>query len=389
MLECNVKNWVTPILNSWLNSWTPIPAVTHIPSFRELPRIMLAVLFIAITIIASLWILQPFLPALIWSTLVVVSTWPLMLAVQRRLWGKRSLAVIVMTTALLLVVIFPLALAVLTIIEHADDVAGRLKMLANASVPAPPGWVEQVPLVGPKLAAEWQAVAAIGADELYGRVAPYAKDAARWILGKAGSLAAFFLHLLLTLIISALLFYQGEAAADGLRAFARRLGGPRGEQSVVLAGQAIRAVALGVVVTAFVQAALGGIGLVAAGVPLAGLLTALMFVLAVAQIGAGPVLVLAVAWLYWIGETWTATAFLAWTLFVVSIDNVLRPLLIKRGADLPLVLIFAGVIGGLLAFGVVGLFVGPVVLAVAYTEINAWVAEGDAEREESAAGSQR
>jgi predicted PurR-regulated permease PerM len=363
--------------------------MTSIPSFRELPRIMLAVLFIAIMIIASLWILRPFLPALIWSTLVVVSTWPLLLAVQRRLWGKRGLAAIVMTTALLLVVIVPLALAVLTIVEHAGDVAGRLKTLANASVPAPPGWVEQVPLVGPKLAAEWQAVAALSADEQYARVAPYAKDAARWILSKAGSLAAFFLHLLLTLVISALLYYQGDAAADGLRAFARRLGGSRGEQSVVLAGQAIRAVALGVVVTAFVQAGLGGIGLAVAGVPLASFLTALMFVLAVAQIGAAPVLLLAVIWLYWTGDTWTATAFLVWALFVGSSDNVLRPLLIKRGADLPLVLIFAGVIGGLLAFGVVGLFVGPVVLAVAYTEVTAWVADGDAEREESAAGSQR
>jgi predicted PurR-regulated permease PerM len=387
--ECNVKNRVTPILNSWLNSWTPIPAVTHIPSFRELPRIMLAVLFIAIMIIASLWILRPFLPALIWSTLVVVSTWPLLLAVQRRLWGKRGLAAIVMTTVMLLVVIVPVALAVLTIVEHAGDVAGRLKTLESASVPAPPGWVEQVPLVGPRLAAEWRGVAALGADEQYARVAPYAKDAARWILSKAGSLAAFFLHLLLTLVVSALLYYQGDAAADGLRAFARRLGGARGEQSVVLAGQAIRAVALGVVVTALVQAGLGGIGLAVAGVPLASFLTALMFVLAVAQIGAGPVLLLAVAWLYWTGDPWTATALLVWALFVTSIDNVLRPLLIKRGADLPLVLIFAGVIGGLLAFGVVGLFVGPVVLAIAYTEVTAWVADGGAEHEESAAGSQR
>ncbi len=221
---------------------------------------------------------------------------------------------------------------------------------------------------------------------------PYAKDAARWTLRKAGSLAAFFLHLLLTVIISALLYYKGEAAARGVRAFARWLAGPRGDSSITLAAQAIRAVALGVVVTAVVQAALGGIGLVVAGVPLPGLLTALMFVLAVAQIGAGPVLILAVVWLYWNGETTTATAFLVWSLFVGSIDNVLRPLLIKSGADLPLMLIFAGVIGGLLAFGVVGLFVGPVVLAVAYTELSGWVNDSEpnapaiAEHHESGTG---
>jgi predicted PurR-regulated permease PerM len=186
-----------------------------------------------------------------------------------------------------------------------------------------------------------------------------------------------------------LLYYKGDAAADGVFAFARRLAGTRGERAVTLAGQAVRAVALGVVVTAIVQAALGGIGLAIAGVPLAGFLTALMFVLAVAQIGAAPVLALAVAWLYLTSDTWTATAFLAWAIFVAAIDNVLRPVLIKRGADLPLVLIFAGVIGGLLAFGIVGLFAGPVVLAVAYTQLTAWVnadksmSDGRAEQHES------
>jgi len=357
--------------------------MTNVPGFRELPHFLLAILFIALGIFASLWILQPFLPALIWSTLIVVSTWQLMLMVQKRLWGKRSLAVIAMTAALLLVVILPLVLAVLTITEHADDVAGRLKSLAHAGVPAPPGWVEQVPLVGPKLTASWQSFAALGSDELQARVAPYAKGAAGWILSKAGGLAAFFLHLLLTVIISVLLYYNGEAAAEGVRAFARRLAGERGDQSITLAGQAIRAVALGVVVTALVQAVLGGIGLAVAGVPFAGLLTAVMFVLAVAQIGAGPVLLIAVAWLYWSGNTWTATAFLPWAIFVGTIDNVLRPLLIRSGADLPLTLIFAGVIGGLFAFGVVGLFVGPVVLAIAYTELSAWVSGGAPEQKQS------
>jgi len=355
------------------------------PGFRELPRILLAVLFIALMIIVSLWILRPFLPALIWATLVVVATWPLMLAAQKRLWGKRSLAVIVMTTALLLVVIVPLALAVLTIVEHSDNIAERLKTLAQASMPAPPDWVEQVPFVGPKLAADWRTVAALGADELHASVTPYAKDAGRWMLGKAGSLAAFFLHLLLSVIFSALLYYRGEAAADGVRAFAQRLAGLRGEHSVTLAGQAIRAVALGVVVTAVVQAVLGGIGLAVAGVPLAAFLTALMFVLAVAQIGVVPVLVLAVAWLYWSGNPVWGTVMLVWTVIVGTLDNIMRPILIKRGADLPLVLIFAGVIGGLLAFGVVGLFVGPVVLAVAYTQLSAWVSEGAGERQDSSA----
>jgi predicted PurR-regulated permease PerM len=155
----------------------------------------------------------------------------------------------------------------------------------------------------------------------------------------------------------------------------RRLGGHHGEAVVVLASQAIRGVALGVGVTAVVQSVLGGIGLAIAGVPYAGLLTVVMFIFCIAQLG--PVLVLApaVAWLYWSGDSGWGTFLLVVTGVVGTLDNVLRPMLIRMGADLPLLLIFAGVVGGLLAFGLVGIFIGPVVLAVAYTLLQAWVGD--------------
>jgi predicted PurR-regulated permease PerM len=273
----------------------------------------------------------------------------------------------------------PIALAVMTIVEHADEVAERVTSIARAGVPEPPDWVARIPLVGDRIDREWRAVTKFSPEESQSRIAPYVKDTARWALVKAGGLAAFLVHLLLTLVISALLYAKGESAVAGVRAFARRLAGERGDKSITLAGQAIRAVALGVVVTALVQAALGGIGLWVAGVPFAGVLTALMFVLAVAQIGAGPVLIGALIWLYWYGEASTTTViiFLVWSIFVGAIDNVLRPLLIRSGADLPLILIFAGVVGGLLAFGIVGLFVGPVILAIVYTELSSWVTESN------------
>jgi predicted PurR-regulated permease PerM len=153
------------------------------------------------------------------------------------------------------------------------------------------------------------------------------------------------------------------------------LAGARGEHSVSLAGQALRGVALGVVVTALVQSVLGGIGLVVAGVPFAAVLTAAMFMLAIAQIGPILVLVPSVTWLYYQGSPGWGTFLLLWSLVVGTMDNFLRPVLIKRGADLPLLLIFAGVVGGLVAFGLIGIFVGPVVLAVAHTLLSAWVAE--------------
>ena len=155
---------------------------------------------------------------------------------------------------------------------------------------------------------------------------------------------------------------------------------------VVLAGGAIRGVAMGVVVTALLQTVLSGVGLAIAGVPFAGVLTAIIFALCIAQLG--PILVLlgATAWTYYaVGPGW-GTFLLVWSLVVGLMDNFVRPVLIRRGADLPLLLIFAGVIGGLVAFGIVGIFVGPVVLAVTYTLLDDWVASQAPGRETAAPG---
>jgi predicted PurR-regulated permease PerM len=172
------------------------------------------------------------------------------------------------------------------------------------------------------------------------------------------------------------MYTLGEEMAAFARRFAKRLGGTRGLGAVQLAGDAIRGVALGVGVTAVVQSVLGGLGLAMAGVPFAGLLTALMFMLCIAQIGPVLVLLPAAAWCFWSGDTGWGIFLVVWATIVGTLDNVLRPALIRMGADLSLLLIFAGVIGGLLAFGLVGLFVGPVVLAVALTLLEAWMADG-------------
>jgi predicted PurR-regulated permease PerM len=153
-------------------------------------------------------------------------------------------------------------------------------------------------------------------------------------------------------------------------------------------------VALGVVVTAIAQTAAAGLGLVVAGIPYAGALTAVIFIFCIAQLG--PILVMApaVAWLYWSGDSLWATVLLVWAILDGLLDSVVRPILIRRGADLPLLLIFAGVIGGLIGFGVIGLFVGPTVLAVSYRLLEAWVADIDSGESDplvaaAAAGSSR
>ena len=346
------------------------------PITWDITRILFAVVAIGGLIAASFWVLRPFLPATIWAVMIVVATWPEMRWIERRLWGRRSFAVAVMTVAMLAIILVPIGIAVTTLVDRADEIAAWTKSLAGFSVPPLPGWVSELPLVGKRIATWWQGLASKRPEELAAYITPHLTEIGRWLISQAGSLLALLVQLMLTLALSAVLYAKGESAAGWVVAFARRLAGGSGERAAILSGQAIRAIALGIVVTALVQSVVGGIGLAVTGVPHAVVLTAVMFLLGVAQIGAVPVLVGGVIWLYWQDQTLWATVMVVWTVITGSLDNFIRPILIKRGADLPLLLVFSGVLGGLLAFGIIGLFIGPVVLAVSYTLLVAWVGEG-------------
>jgi predicted PurR-regulated permease PerM len=343
---------------------------------RELARITLSVLFIVALITASFWIMREFLLASVWATMIVVATWPLMLRVQATLWGRRSLAVVVMTLVLLLVFVIPFSLAVGTIVVNAHEIVVWAESLGEVKLPPPPDWVQALPFVGPKATSAWQEFSTSGPKEL---IRPHIKDAAVWVMERMAGLGVMTIHFLLTVVIAAILYARGETATQGLCSFCRRLAGPEGDHVVYLAGQAIRGVALGVILTAIIAAALSEIGLAAAGVPFAAILSAIIFLLCVVQLGPTLVLACAIAWLYWKGHSGWGTALLLWSIVVVGVDHVLKPVLIKKGAQLPLLLVFAGVLGGLTAFGLVGIFVGPVILAVAYKVTEAWVREEAAE----------
>jgi predicted PurR-regulated permease PerM len=348
------------------------------PAQKDLTRTVLLVLSILLMIAAVLWILRPFLLATVWATMIVVTTWPLMAGVQKKLAGKRSLAVAAMCLMLLLFLVVPLLVAITALAGSVDDIPGWIDRLKSVELPAPPDFVARIPFFGEKLDHAWREVTAMGNEELLAQVIPYAKEIGRWLAGEAKSLGYMIVQFLLIVVIAAILYAQGEAAAALVRKFGKRLGGARGEEAILLAGRAIRSVALGIGVTALVQTLLAGIGLAVAGIPFAGALTALILLLCLAQIGAIPVLLPAVIWLYYTDHATAAIVLLAWTLVVGSLDNIIRPFLIKRGADLPLLLIMAGVIGGLLTFGIIGLFVGPVVLAVTYTLWEGWVNDAPA-----------
>ncbi len=339
----------------------------------DIARLFILLLFIGLMIGASLWIIQPFVPALLWATMIVVATWPVMIRVQGWLGRRRWAATLFMTLGLTALIVVPIGLAVGTIAEHAPGIRDHARHWLSGPLPPPPEWLQNVPVVGARLVREWQNFVNAGPGVMLAKIQPYTGKLATWVAARAGGLGMLTLHLLLTIALSAVLYLHGETAANGLKRFAARLGGERGAQAVVLAGQAIRAVAMGIVVTALVQTALGAVGLLIAGVPYVLILASIMFVCCIAQIGPGLVLFAAVGWLAYEGRTGMAVFLGVWTLVVVSLDNVLRPLLIKRGADIPLLLILTGVMGGLIAFGVVGLFVGPAVLAVSYTLLNDWI----------------
>jgi predicted PurR-regulated permease PerM len=344
---------------------------------NDLTRTTLAVLFIAALIGGSLWILRPFLPAMIWAAMLAIATWPILRSVQARLWNSRALAVTVMTASILVVFVVPFWLAIGTIVRHSGQIIGWTEHLAVNGLPPPPTWLESVPLVGPSVTQAWQDVGDDGLTDLLREGKPYAGRVARWFLEAMGSLGSVLVQFVLTVAVAAVIYAQGEDAAATARRFGARLAGTRGEQTVVLAGQAVRGVALGVVLTAFIQSGIGAFGLIIAGIPFAAVLCAVMFMLCIAQLGPALVLVPAVIWLFATGDTRWGIFLTIVSVAAMTVDNFVRPVLIRRGVHLPLLLILAGVIGGLIAFGLIGIFLGPMVLAVAYTLLRAWLSEVD------------
>ena len=355
----------------------------------ETTRITLQVISIGLLIGGAFWILQFFVPAILWATIFVITTWPLFVALQRRLWNRRPLAILVIVGALLALVILPCAFAVVSIVDNTDTITAWADSLRQAQLPPPPDMLGKIPLLGPRAVDAWQKVEALTAEGLANSLAPYTSALLAWFIAKAGSVGLLLLQFLLTLIIAIVLYANGESAGQTVRAFCHRLAGPRGEEIADLAAKAIRSVALGVLVTALAQAILSGIGLALAGIPSATLLTAIVFVLCLCQIGPAVVLIPAIIWLFYRGEILSGSVLVAFAVVIFPLDSFLRPVLIRKGADMPLILVFIGVIGGLLAMGVIGLFIGPVILAVANTLLKLWISTEPAADAAEAIGTPR
>ena len=341
---------------------------------RDLTGIVLGVATVLILAGASLWTLRAFLGALIWATMVVIATWGLLLRLEARFGGRRWAATLVSCLGTFLLLAIPFTLAVGTIVDNASVVKDWLTKVQTSGLPAAPDRIARIPMVGDRLTAGWSSLAQSGPDGLGPQLEPYARKAFQWVLGVVGNIGSTLVQFVLMIGIAAVLYIYGETAVRGVTAFCTRLAGDRGEKIVALAGVSIRGVALGVVLTAIIQAALCGIALLATGVPHVALLVLLIFMMCVIQAGGTPVMLPAAIYL-WIAGSRVAAVILVIAMMVIGgVAGLIRPLLIKRaGADLSLMLIIPGVIGGLISFGLIGIFIGPVVLAVTYSLLESWV----------------
>ena len=283
------------------------------------------------------------------------------------------MAVFIMTVVLLLVLLIPLGFAVGALIGNSDRIATWVGSLDEVALPPPPAWLSGIPLAGDKITAAWTHLAAQGPEGFAAQAAPYVRLFIKWLIAQIGGAGAMILQFLMTVIMCAVLYTTGETAARGVRKFATRLAGSNGDRAALLAAGAIRGVAMGIVVTAFIQVLIAGAGLLIASTPGAPLLCAAILLLCLAQLGPGLIMVPAVIWEFSTGSTLSGCILLVFALVSMTIDNVMRPILIKKGADLPLPLIFAGVIGGMISMGIMGIFLGPVILAVTYELLKEWV----------------
>jgi len=319
--------------------------------------------------------LQPFATAIMFGAILTVALWPL------RDWMVRKGIRPALTSALLILmvltaVVVPTLAITPGLIETINaGAAWTQQTLADAPAHAP-SWIAELPFVGNRLAASWEQVAEARGN-LASLAIPYLTRFQTLLLSLASGLADSLLQMLLALVVAAMLWTSsGKEIADALRDAAVRLGGPTGLQSLETAGGAVRSVAYGVVGTSVWQGVVAAIGYAIAGIPAPTLLGFLTFVFSISQVLSPLIVVLwggAAYWLFEQGQTGWAIFMAIWGVAVISSsDNLVRPLMIRRGVDMPLSIVILGVFGGFVTFGFLGLFIGPVLLAVGLVMLRAW-----------------
>ncbi len=333
---------------------------------------ILQIVAIALLVIGCLLVLRPFVTALLSAAIVCFSTWPIYKNIEISLRGRRTFAALIMTMLLILVIVMPLAFIALTLADSAVPLVDRVREMLVYGLPAPPDWVRTIPLVGESLDASWREIATSKAKlaELVKRLTQPAQQGA---LAVGLILGEGVLQLTLAAFLGFFFYRDGEALMAAARAAMLRVAGDMAPGLFRTVGGTIKGVVYGIIGTAIGQGVVALVGFLIAGVPGALLLAFLTFVLSILPIGPPLIWGGAAAWLAYQGQVGWAIFMAIWGFFVISgIDNVIKPLIISRGSDLPFVLVFLGVFGGVIVFGFVGIFIGPTLMAVGYTLARQW-----------------
>jgi predicted PurR-regulated permease PerM len=346
------------------------------PALREeaLPvERLLGFVLLALLAVATFIILRPFISALLWAVIITYSTSGLYRRLHYWLNGHRSFAAILSTLFVGTVIVLPLVGVSATLTENMTGLAATIREALDRGIGPPPAWLRELPLVGPPLQDHWKAMAA-GETSFTASLKPYLSVAGSWLLSGLASIGGGILELLLSLVIAFFLYRDGGIAAACLYALSSRIGNERATRALDVAGGTIKGVVYGIVGTNLIQGVLSGLGFWFAGVPGAFLLGFLCFFLTMIPLAPTFVWLPACLWLFYKGSTATAIALAVWSFLIFNpLENVLRPYLISRGSNLPILLILLGMLGGLATFGLLGIFVGPTILAVGYGLVTEWI----------------
>ncbi len=317
-------------------------------------------------------IAQPFLVPIVWGMVIAVAVHHGFARLRRAVGHRGGLAATIVTIGLLLVLILPLGILSRALVDDVANMTGTL-VGGGVSIPAPPAWLAGWPVIGAPLEQFWQ-LASANLGQALARIGPQLQAVGIWLLSFIAGAGFGMLGFLAAIVIAGVLLAHDQASQQLAEAVSVRLMGPRGAELVRLAERTIRSVARGVLGTALIQSMLVGIGLVAAGIPGAAFLTLIAFLLSVVQLGPALILLGAIAYKFSLGFTPGAFAFFGWCILAGVSDNFLRPLLLSRDGEVPLWVILIGTLGGLIAHGLIGLFVGPIVVALGYRLFQVWIA---------------
>ncbi len=337
-------------------------------------EIAIRISLLALWISLCFAIMQPFLVPIAWGIIIAVAVHPGYLILLRTLGNRRGLASVIFTLTAILVLILPIFLLSGTLVQGAESLTRGFEGGSLAIPPAPN--LDFIPLVGTDIENFWQ-TASLNIEEALRMIEPQLRMLGEWVLGFAKTAGIGILHFIFAIFIAAVLLAKSEEAGEVTLGIARRLAGTHGFRFAELARDVVRSVSRGILGVAMIQAMLAGLGMLAAGVPAAGLWALVGLLLSTIQLGVLPIMVPATIYLFYTASTTTAVLFLIWTLFVGTIDNILKPILLGRGISVPMLVIFVGAIGGFIAQGIIGLFVGAVVLALGYELLLAWLQDGE------------